>query len=285
MDRTVKYVFVSGGQVIELSLIDKRDGKDIVCAPTQTSCRLGCRFCHLSGLDLPVKNLDAASLSATVRHVVDAEGLLTRDKPNPVLLVSFMGCGEPLLNLDGTLAAASAMRAEYGRDYRTVRFAVASLIPKLSAMREFTDRVRSAGLAVKFHWSLHTPDDGLRRELMPAARPIGPSLELVKRFVSLTGNAAEVHYALMMDVNDRDRDAEALIGLLAGTGISVKFLRYNEKEGAGLQQSSRVGHFRSALAGAGIENEYYEPPGADIGSSCGQFLLDYYERFAPPPGE
>ena len=30
---------------------------------------------------------------------------------------------------------------------------------------------------------------------------------------------------------------------------------------------------------AGIKTEFYIPPGGDIGSSCGQFLMDYYREF------
>ena len=63
LDRTVKYIFLSRGQVIEFSYIDKNDGKDIICAPTQTACRLGCKFCFLSDYDLEVRNLTPEEIS------------------------------------------------------------------------------------------------------------------------------------------------------------------------------------------------------------------------------
>jgi adenine C2-methylase RlmN of 23S rRNA A2503 and tRNA A37 len=30
----------------------------------------------------------------------------------------------------------------------------------------------------------------------------------------------------------------------------------------------------------GVEYEWYVPPGRDVGASCGQFMFDYYERYA-----
>ena len=283
-DATVKFVFTSGGKVIELSFIDKGDGKHIICAPTQSSCRLGCRFCHLTGLNLPVVNLAPVDTLSTLTRVVGDLGLTRPDRLCPTLLVSFMGCGEPLLNAAGTVTAAGALRSLYQRPglYRTVRFAVASLIPSERRMREFTASVAAAGLPCKFHWSLHTANEAARRELMPAALPLGPAADLVSEYVRLTGNAAEAHYALMEGDNDTDADAAALVALLRGRPVNVKFLRYNEKPGQPMRPSRRVAEFRALLEEAGLATEYYEPPGSDIGSSCGQFLVVYYTRYAPP---
>lgn len=279
LDATVKYVFLSRGEIVEFSFIDKDDGKDIICVPTQTACRLGCKFCYLSDYELKVRNLAAREIAEHVDHVIKDLGLEWRLDRNRVLLVSYMGCGEPLLNVTGTIAAATLLRERHWTAYETIRFAVASLIPRLDRMREFTEAVAREKLQLKFHLSLHSPDDAVRKELMPGSSPIGPSLDLVDKFRDRTGNAAEIHYSLIAGVNDRDEDLSGLVALLRGRGISVKFLMYNEKPSAAFQESKRVAEFRNALESAGIATEHYRPPGWDIGSSCGQFLMDYYAKY------
>jgi 23S rRNA (adenine2503-C2)-methyltransferase len=275
LDRTVKYVFLSQGQIVEFSYIDKGDGKDIICAPTQTACRLGCRFCHLTGLDLVVRNLTPAELLAGVEYVVN--DLALAGGPNRCLLVSFMGCGEPLNNLQGLLGACESIRTAYSEKFGVVRFAVASLIPSLDRMCQFIAEVATRKLAVKFHWSLHSTAELVRQDLMPAASPIFDSLRLVEQFMAVTGNKAEIHYALIDGTNDTNLDLQALVQHLRGRGIAVKFLAYNDKPGMAFRRSARLEVFQQMLGAAGIETEYYLPPGSDIGSSCGQFLTDYYQ--------
>jgi len=70
--------------------------------------------------------------------------------------------------------------------------------------------------------------------------------------------------------NDRDEDLEKLLKLL-DADTPIKFLDFKAKPGTTMRKSSRVDEFRDALENAGIITEFYNPPGSDIGSSCGQF--------------
>jgi len=271
-DNTIKQVFLSNGDVLEFSYIDKRDGKDIVVVPTQTSCNLGCKFCFLTGLNIAVRNLKPYEMIDGVKYA-----LTTFRNENKILLVSFMGCGEPLLSIDKTIWAMKEL-ANCGYDYNLIRFAVASLVPSYRHLELFTDAVKENHLLVKFHYSLHTSDDTLRKTLMPAAIISKNAINGLKTYNKVTGNAVEIHYSLMNNLNDSDKDAEDLSKLISGTGFNVKILKLSEKDSA-LQGSNRVNEFREILTKNGIDNEYYEPPGSDVGSSCGQFLLDYYIRY------
>jgi len=282
-DRTVKFVFLSNGQVIEFSYIDKQDGKDIICAPTQTACKLGCKFCFLSDYDFAVRNLAPEEITDGVQYIVRNLKLLEREGRNDVLLVSYMGCGEPLCNVINLMYACESIRVEFASLYRVVRFAVASLIPTPSRMRRFISEVHCRKLPVKFHLSLHSPFDACRSEMMPGASPVQDSVDLVRAFTTTSGNAAEIHYALIANVNDRDEDVAELMRLLKGSGISIKFLAYNEKPSIDFKPSERVAEIRTALEREGITTEFYNPPGSDIGSSCGQFLMDYYVKYNTKP--
>ena len=273
IDNTSKYVFLSKGDILEFSYINKNDGKDIVVVPTQTSCNLGCKFCFLTGLNIPIRNLSPYEMVDGVKY-----SLISRRDENKILLVSFMGCGEPLLNIDKTVKAMSEL-LNIGYDYNLIRFAVASLVPSKRSLEDFTQLVQDKKLLVKFHYSLHTPNDKLRKQLIPAAIPSWEAFLGLRRYKLVTGNAVEIHYSLMDNINDFDKDAEDLCKLLDGTGFNVKILKLSEKD-SDLKQSNKVNEFRDILSKNGIENEYYEPPGSDVGSSCGQFLLDYYKKYA-----
>jgi 23S rRNA (adenine2503-C2)-methyltransferase len=188
-----------------------------------------------------------------------------------------MGCGEPLLNHNHVFHSMCRI----ARQIPHSRFALATLIPSHSWDNFFdlTASIARKELPVKIHLSLHFPYDSLRQEWMPAALSIGPSIAALEFYKKITGQSVEIHYALIDNVNDSVRHADELASLIKGRNIPVKLLRYNERQSIDYHTSERVGFFQSILSQHGINHEYYEPPGIDVGSSCGMFLLDYYEKY------
>jgi 23S rRNA (adenine2503-C2)-methyltransferase len=278
-DKTVKYVFSSNGFILEFTWIDKNDSKAIICVPTQTNCRLGCQFCHLTGLDIPVHSLTPDQITQGIQYVLNHQKE-TNPKYNkenyPILLISFMGCGEPLNNINGVIDSAKQIRDLYKSEFDIVRFAVASLIPTYKQFEKFKELVVENNLPIKFHWSLHTTNVGLRKQIMPGAAEM--NVPIVSSYTD-TGNALEIHYTIMDEVNDSDEDANKLIDLFSKTKANIKLMRYSEKKDLDLQRSKKVGEFMDKLIAGGIKTEYYEPPGNDVGSSCGQFLLNHYKEY------
>jgi 23S rRNA (adenine2503-C2)-methyltransferase len=276
VDSTIKYVFKGAyGDVLETSFINKRDGKDIICVPSQTSCNLGCKFCFLTGLKLPVKNLRADEIEDVIIWTM---GQMPKTGQK-TLLISFMGCGEPLLNLREVIETCVNVRRQYTHRYNVVRFAIASLVPNLRYVMELSTLVQLHSLKLKFHLSLHSPFDDVRKFLMPGSSHAAAAVDAAESYAIQTENSAEIHYALIDGVNDRPVDGEKLVELLKGRNLSIKFLAYNERpDRKDLRRSKRVEELRKLMTDNGIANEYYDPPGSDVGSSCGQFLMDYYKK-------
>jgi adenine C2-methylase RlmN of 23S rRNA A2503 and tRNA A37 len=273
IDSTVKYVFLTNGQTVDFSYINKNDGKDIICVPTQTHCVLGCKFCHLTGLERRVWNLTSEEIVEGVNYLV--QDLHLEGGRDRTLLISYMGAGEPLLNVEAVIHSAKAIVECYQEAYGTVRFAVASLIPSPTAAMRFSALTKKEHLNIKLHWSLHSPLNSVRHLWMPAACPIDDGLRAVRTYMNETGNNAELHYALIQGENDRVSDAEKLSKLFgSGEKPTVKLLSYNPKEGLSFSRSQRLTEFRRALAMRGVTTEYYQPPGSDIGASCGQFCIE-----------
>jgi 23S rRNA (adenine2503-C2)-methyltransferase len=286
LDTTQKYVFDLQGQEVEFSFIHKNDGKDIIVCPCQTSCKMGCTFCFLTGMNLPVVNLTAEDIASGVEQVI-REAKLPQDKK---LLVSFMGSGEPLLNYKHILEACHQIHFQHVmRKYDTVSYAVATMMPSEALMREFTRAFRN--FPMKLHLSLHSPFDDVRRKMMPQAVNVKTSLTLLREFQKSQGmspKAIEIHYTLIDGFNDRVEDKQEIINLWGqiakedtqagawGGGFpketTIKFLDFKARPDAEMQGSHRVSEFRAALEKAGISTEFYNPPGSDIGSSCGQFV-------------
>ena len=109
-DLTIKYIFQTESSlelktsqsVIEFSYINKNDGKNIICLPSQTMCNLGCKFCHTTDFigKIPVRGVLSEELVEGIKYIHNDQNF----KNNPkVLLISFMGCGEPILNVDNVI--------------------------------------------------------------------------------------------------------------------------------------------------------------------------------------
>lgn len=276
LDSTLKYIMRNDeGYVLEFSYINKDDGKDIICVPSQTMCSLGCKFCHTTDYisKIKTKNLSVLDISAGVDYVYTDLKL-----GNRVLLVSFMGCGEPTLNNDSVIEAASFIFKHFNAPY--IRFAVATAIPTNSWLNFFqmTSDIKKEGLPVKLHLSLHYTMDLIRKDWMPNSLDIIPSLAAADFYKKITGNAVEIHYTLIEGINDTEQDAILLANFLKDRDFNVKFLFYNEKPTleAHASNKSRLTIFKRYLDKYSIKSEYYIPPGLDIGASCGQFLMDYY---------
>ena len=275
VDNVYKLVYDGAGNIpLEVSYIRKNDGKDILCVPTQTSCKMGCKFCHLTGLDIPADNLSADTIVDLVNSALEFQ------RPdNPTLLISFMGAGEPLLNVSGLIESARRITIENDLKsllgYRNVRFAVSTIIPTPRMFDDFTWQVVSHQLPFKLHWSLHSTNVETRKSLMPCALSINEAAPLLSNYAMITGQPVEIHYTLIDGINDTSQDVEN-IAKIVDKNFTIKLLKFAPRQDNDMAESVNTLFFRSELEKRGFTVEVYSPPGRDIGSSCGQFIVDQY---------
>lgn len=272
IDNAEKFLFItSEDRTLEVSYINKNDGKDIICVPTQCGCSQGCLFCHMTGSGIPTVNLVSAEIVAAVAIVRDALGL-TGEKP---LLVSYMGCGEPMCNPQEVLASMIQFQATIPQ----VRFAMATVMPRESEMSfiHLGQMVLAHKLNLKVHLSLHFTEDRLRQRWLPSAAKLHPSLDLLRWYRDYTGNKIEVHYTPIDGVNDERVDVTE-IKRCVGTDIPLKLLIFNPKEGLHSIPSRHLETLTAGLEALDVQLEVYTPPGRDIGASCGQFDIQAYKH-------
>jgi 23S rRNA (adenine2503-C2)-methyltransferase len=282
LDNTLKYIFRSEDDLIfEFSYIDKNDGKDIMCLPSQSMCNLACKFCHTTDYigKIRMRNITWEEILIGVKYIIDDLHIRSNSR---TLLVSFMGCGEPILNYENITIAMSKLKDLEKDGIPYVRFAIATSIPAKGWLNfyKMTRDIKKFDIPVKVHLSLHYTTEPIRRKWMPSSLDIMSSLSCVDFYRKLTGNPVEIHYTLIDGVNDTEQDAMLLRVLLRDKMFNVKFLYFNEKPTLEYHASKveKMKMFDKYLSKYNIDTEYYVPPGLDVGASCGQFLMGHYEK-------
>lgn len=248
----------------EVSII-RKNTKTIFCLPTQTNCKMGCTFCHLTGTTRPAKNLTADWIVSVVDKLAQIE--YKADKP---LLISFMGVGEPLLNLTELTASMELLQGTYDR----IRFGISTMMPNTNAIKELTTwaKIRS-NYNIKLHLSVHGIFN--RHEIIKSGVDISKAITLVQYFHILTGNPIEYHYTLVDSVNDSTEELKVFESNIKADGSTVKFLTLSETNGYTSTKLSQE-YIRTLFPSNIVE--FYNPPGRDVGSSCGMFDKTIYNE-------
>jgi 23S rRNA (adenine2503-C2)-methyltransferase len=261
-DGTRKYLFRLGdGNFIESVLIPER-GHSTLCISSQAGCAMGCRFCLTARQGLK-RNL-------TPSEIIDQVIQVKRDMTNPEGLTNlvFMGMGEPLANYDAVIKALRNLISEEGVNFshRKVTVSTCGLIPQ---MRRLAEDV-SVNLAV----SLNAADEETRTSLMPVNRrySLESLISACKDFPLPNRRMITFEYILISGINDRDRDARKLAGLLTGLRAKINLIALNANPGLDMSPPSmdRVLRFQDILIRANYTAIIRKSKGRDISAACGQ---------------
>lgn len=261
-DGSRKYVFkTADGHGIESVLIPERRHQTL-CISTQIGCAMGCRFC-CTGQGGLVRNLRPAEIVNQVLCIV-REHTLAERLPNIV----YMGMGEPLANYDNLITSIRILQDQNGLNYshRKITVSTCGLVPGILALGRDTD----VNLAI----SLNAPDDPLRNELMPVNKtyPLARLLEAARSYPLPPRKRITFEYILMRDVNDTDRHARTLAGLLKGIRCKINLIPFNEHPGSEFRSpdEQRLLSFQSILVAHNYTAPIRRSKGADIAAACGQ---------------
>ncbi len=261
IDGTSKYIFkLSDGNIIESVLMTYKHGRS-VCISSQAGCKMGCTFCASTGLGFG-RSLSHGEMLAQV-------AMIARDSGDRIGHVVIMGIGEPLDNYDNLVRFLKRANDPEGLaiSMRHISVSTCGLVPE---MLKFTDE----SLPVTLSISLHAPNDGIRRQLMPVARRYSMTdvLEACKRHTRITGRRISFEYSLFSGVNDKPEHAAELANRLKGMLCHVNLIPANEFSGADFSQSGQkaVREFQNVLTRAGINATVRRELGSDIMAACGQ---------------
>ena len=250
-------------ETIEIVLM--RDGaRWTICVSTQVGCPLGCLFCATGRAGF-VRNLTAGEIVEQVLAVTDTVDMAGRS-PNLV----YMGMGEPFLNYDATVKSIRILmeRKGMGIGARNITVSTASVVPGIK-------RFAREGWQVRLSVSLHSVNDEVRRELMPAAAQryaVAAVLGAARAYTSMTGRHPTFEYVLLDGVNDTRDDAHRLADAIRDIPCSVNLIVFNRVEDSPYAPTpvGRANAFRETLRRAGIRATLRRPRGRDIDAACGQ---------------
>ena len=299
-DDSLKTVFVKdNNKIIEMTLLFNKKEMDVVCVPTHHFCNLGCKMCHLTNKGLNkqmtpiIINDFIYALKQTVTQNIN-DTFVRRTNKNK-LLISFMGVGEPLLNLkliNEVYQNESLLKESLG--YDKIGYAISTMMPNNNLLK-LTQMVDELNIPLKVHFSLHTPIDKDRLELIPSTKvtikealeylqfycnTLQKNEEFLKKYVQFhrTNDPIEIHYTLIKNVNDGEIELKEICNLLSKYKIPIKFIRFNPTNT--LEKSEQEEEWINVISTKvpNLRIKTYSPPGREIGSSCGEFTKHYYHE-------
>ncbi len=260
-DGTVKFLFeLSDGQIIESVLMCYKHGYS-VCVSSQVGCRMGCKFCA-STIDGVIRNLTASEI---LDQVYSIERICEVTVSNVVI----MGSGEPMDNYENCIRFIRLISDEKGKNMsaRNVTVSTCGLIPGINRLAE-------EGLPVTLALSLHAPNDELRKTIMPVANSykINDVIAACDNYFEKTSRRMTYEYSMIDGVNDTDKCAMELAGLLKGKNCHVNLIPINSiKERDFIKASDmRITKFKNLLEKSGINVTIRRSMGSDIDAACGQ---------------
>jgi 23S rRNA (adenine2503-C2)-methyltransferase len=282
------------GEAIESVLLcypaDERRGRGraTVCISTQAGCAMGCPFCATgqAGLRRQLRtdevvaqimaverllrdSTTGASASAAGPHAPRAHGV-----PDHLTNVVFMGMGEPLANLDVTLATVRWLTDREGFDLsaRGVTVSTIGLVPGIRRLQELA-------LPITLAISLHAPTDELRDQLVPINRqhPLRDLLAACDAYVDATGRRMTFEYVLIDGVNAEPGHARELVSLLRPRRAHINLIPMNPTPAVPwVAPSVRAQRrFAAVLDDGGLTATIRHNRGTNIDAACGQLYANY----------
>ncbi|MDQ6775367.1 MAG: 23S rRNA (adenine(2503)-C(2))-methyltransferase RlmN [Actinomycetota bacterium] len=255
-DGTVKVLFrATDGRPVEAVLMVYRDGRRSICVSSQSGCPLTCTFCATGQMRFG-RNLTASEILDQALHF---------RRLGEVDHAVFMGMGEPMMNLDGVLAACARL-PDLGIAHRRTGISTVGWIPGI-------ERLAEEQMPVRLALSLHAADPVLRSQLMPVndRYPLPDVLAACLDYYERKHRRVFVEYVMLAGVNDGSAQALALADALDPHVFKVNLIPFNPT-GSGYEGSSpaAIAAFKAVLEARGLTATVRLTRGRDIDAACGQ---------------
>ncbi|MEL6483662.1 MAG: 23S rRNA (adenine(2503)-C(2))-methyltransferase RlmN [Bacteroidota bacterium] len=264
-DGTIKNaVKLHDGLVVESVLIPT-ETRTTACVSSQVGCSLDCKFCATARLKR-MRNLNPDEIYDQV-VAIDQQSRLYFDRP--LSNIVFMGMGEPLMNYNNVLKAIDKITSEEGLGMSSKRITVStSGVPKM--IRKMAEEEVKFNLAV----SLHSAIDEVRTSIMPfnATFPLKELRESLEHWYSKTKKRITYEYVVWENINDSQKDIDALVRFCKFAPSKVNLIEYNPIDDGMFQQASdsALERYQKTLMENGITVTVRKSRGKDIDAACGQ---------------
>lgn len=279
-DGTKRYLFsLDDGSLVETVAMSDAEDSDgdsshlSVCVSTQVGCPMMCAFCA-TGQQGFTRNLSAS-------EIVDQMIYAGKDTGDRVSNVVIMGQGEPFNNYDAVIEAMRRMNTDPGLNIGA-RHITVSTSGVIRGIRRFAEEPEQFRLAV----SLHSAVQSTRNLLMPKleSQTLSQLKDALLDYQEKKGRRITLEYLLLDEVNDSDRELDALLAFCEGLNVHVNLLHYNaiEDDYFAASPDRTFNHWNKVLASNGINTTIRKSRGADIAAACGQLSNKQKENGRQP---
>jgi len=254
---------LDGGHSVE-SVVMRYADRSTLCISSQAGCPIGCPFCATGRFPFG-RNLKANEI---VEQALDAARMLTAEGRR-LSHVVFMGMGEPMANYQAVIESVRRLsdRELVGISPRRIVVSTSGLIPRIVQLAE-------EKIPVTLAISLHAARDELRDVLVPINRkyPVAELVGSAQAYADRTSRRVSYEWVLLAGVNDTERDAKELGGLLRGKLAHVNLIPFNPVDGTPYRapQRSGVRRFRELVEAQGLTVTVRDTRGRDADAACGQ---------------
>lgn len=266
--QTAKVLYAADGKgnAFEAVLMLHKNRSPTFCISTQVGCGMGCRFCATGTMGLK-RNLSPAEIVGQVfdlRQRLIEKGLSPRDHT-----LVYMGMGEPLANLPGTLESLRVLTdpERFGMSPRRITVSTIGLADGIK-------KLQGLGLPIHLAVSLHAPDEEKRREIMPLTErtPLPKLIQATQEYARVTGRRVTLEYILLEGENDDRERARALAKLAKSFRALVNIIPYNPVDDLPFRRPTRAQseRFSGWLKADGAQSTVRYSQGQEVDAACGQ---------------
>ena len=262
---TIKAILtLKDGLKIETVLMRHEDKRNTICVSSQVGCPLSCSFCATAKIGLE-RNLEVGEI---VEQVLFFAHYLKKIKEKVTNIV-FMGMGDPFLNYHNAMGAIKILNDKEGFNLGARHFSVSTV-----GIVEGIEKLAKEKLQINLAISLYAPNNELRSKLMPINKkyPIKKILNAIDDYIKNTRRRVMFEYIMINNLNDSEKHAKALAGLMRKPLYFVNLISYNPTGIFKPSLSSRIKEFKEILEKEGVIVTQRYRFGKEIKGACGQLV-------------
>lgn len=215
--------------IIETVLIPTKH-RTTVCVSTQIGCDRGCSFCATATMGFS-RNLTSDEI---VSQVLEAKRIVIRENLPPLTNVVYMGMGDAGRNIEAVKSSVLCLTNPLQMSLPQNRLTVSTVGPSPEIFQTIAE------LPCNIAWSLHSPDDKIRKFLVPSTKHTTIQLKTgllnaLQNRKSLESRSLMIAFTLVEGINDSIEDAQkiadfALPFLSVCSKLAIDLIPYNDIE-------------------------------------------------------
>jgi len=269
IDGTEKYLFRTQDDHYIESVFLKNDttdeGRLTICISSQVGCAMGCVFCQTAKLGFK-RNLETGEILDQICQIRRLTGL----KNNNIV---FMGMGEPFMNYENVIKAATIMNYTFGFhiSVRRITISTCGILPQIE---RFIDEGHLFNLALSLNDTL--PEK--RKSSMPVENkwPMHELASLFAKKLPRAHNRLTIEYVMRRDNISRE-DAARLKKMFRYSRIKLNLIPLNTRDMSERPGDGAINAFLSELESADVPVTVRKSLGLDIDGACGQLSGKKYD--------